>query len=74
MEGLYDMIQHLEAVSHLSQDPPDNPPITPSTTEHTGRPGHRRIEIDPDLLATAISLQGPTHLAGVFNCAPQTIH
>jgi hypothetical protein len=73
MESLNDMIQHLETASHLSRDPPDAPPIITSTSERTGRPGRPRIAIDPDLLATAINLRGPTHLAGIFNCAPRTI-
>ncbi|KAK1229293.1 hypothetical protein PQX77_007651 [Marasmius sp. AFHP31] len=40
---------------------------------YTGLPGRPRIEIEPELLETALRLRGPTRLADTFRCHPRTI-
>ncbi|PPQ99689.1 hypothetical protein CVT26_009115 [Gymnopilus dilepis] len=68
------MVTALEQARDQSNDVPDAPPIITSGLSYTGRRGRPRIEINPDLLATAIDLRGgPTSLATVFGCAPRTI-
>ena len=39
----------------------------------TGRPGRPRIEFNPDFLAEALDLRGPSHIAPVFHCSPMTV-
>jgi hypothetical protein len=67
------MIVCLDDAVHLSSDPPDAPPLQTSYLEHTGEAGRPRIQIAPGMLASALGLRGPTHLAPVFNCSSRTI-
>ena len=67
------MIQHLDASTTLSSDPPDAPPPETTCRIGTGRPGRPRIDIDPSILASAIELRGPTHLASVFGVSARTV-
>jgi hypothetical protein len=67
------MITHLDQASVASSDPPEAPPIQTTRTVHTGQPGRPRIEIDEHLLATALEMRGPTHLAPVFNVSARTV-
>ncbi|KAF7335893.1 hypothetical protein MSAN_02326300 [Mycena sanguinolenta] len=65
------MVQQLDEARHLSSDPPDAQHLVVSQRVSTG--GRPRLEIDPQFLAQAIQLRGPTHLASVFNCSSRTI-
>ena len=67
------MIRHLNASTTSSSDPPDVLP--PETTCHigTGRPGRPCIDIDSSILAPAIELRGPTHLASVFGVSAHMV-
>jgi hypothetical protein len=71
--SLHHMINCLDNASQLSSDPPDSPFAPTSTLVHTGLRGRPHIEINEDLLAVALDLHGPTHLAPIFNCHPRTI-
>ncbi|KAG1866077.1 heterokaryon incompatibility protein-domain-containing protein [Suillus subluteus] len=66
-------LDHLNDVACQSVDPPDAPPIQASYVVPTGRPGRPRIEIEPSILASAIALHGPTHLAAVFQVSARTM-
>ena len=72
--SLWSMITYLDNAVHLSSDPPDAPPLETSYLHHTGDPGWPSIQIPPRMLATALGLQGATHLAQVFDCSARTIH
>ncbi|KAG1861532.1 hypothetical protein DFJ58DRAFT_725713 [Suillus subalutaceus] len=72
--SLQSMIDHLDDAARQSVDPPDAPPIQASYVVQTGRPGHPHIEIEPSILAPAIELRGPTHLAAVFQVSARTVH
>jgi hypothetical protein len=67
------MIACLDDAVHLSSDPPDAPPLRTSYLVHTGEAGRPSIQIAPGMLASALGLRGPTHLAPVFNCSSRTI-
>lgn len=71
--SLQSMIDHLDDAARQSVDPPDAPPIQASYVVPTGRPGRPRIEIEPSILAPAIELRGPTHLAAVFQVSARTV-
>jgi hypothetical protein len=71
--NLASMITHLDAAAHDSADPPDSQVIETTHLAYSGRPGRPRIEIDPNLLGTALEMRGPTHLAPVFNASACTI-
>ena len=71
--SLHSMIQCLDDAVHLSSDPPDAPPLQTSFHVHTGNAGRPSIHIPPSILATALELRGPTHLASVFNCSARTV-
>ncbi|KAG1884563.1 hypothetical protein F4604DRAFT_1976750 [Suillus subluteus] len=66
-------LDHLDDAARQSVDPPDAPPIQASYVVLTGRPGRPRIEIEPSILAPAIELHGPTHLAAVFQVSARTV-
>lgn len=72
-DSVQSMISCLENATHQSSDPPDRPFPEISFLSHTGLPGRPRIDMDSDLLAAALELRGPTHLASIFNCHPRTI-
>ena len=64
------MITHLDHVATISSDPANAPIMQTTTPIHTGRPGCPWMEIDRDVLATALQMRGPSHLAPVFGvCA-----
>ena len=67
------MVERLAEASQRSADPPDELPMPIATLVHTGRPGRPRIHIDPNILAAALELRGPTHLAPVFGVSSRTI-
>jgi hypothetical protein len=67
------MVTALDQALHQSLDPPDGPSLVVSHRVMTGRPGRPRIEFDPDFLAEALDLRGPSHIAPVFHCSPMTV-
>ena len=50
------MISLLDHAAVLSADPPDAPHIQTTHTIHTGMPGRPHIQIDPDILSTALEM------------------
>lgn len=52
---------------------PDGPSLIISQRASTGKRGRPTVQIEPNFLAQALELQGPTHLASVFNCSSRTI-
>jgi hypothetical protein len=67
------MIARLDEAASVSADPPTGPAIETTYLAHTGHQGRPRIEINPDILATALEMRGPTQLASVFNTSARTI-
>ncbi|KAJ7692655.1 hypothetical protein B0H16DRAFT_1352730 [Mycena metata] len=65
------MVDCLDQARHLSSDPAPGPSIVVSTRVR-GR-GCPRVEIEPNFLAQALSLRGPTHLQSVFRCSARTV-
>ena len=68
-----EMVQCLDAAATASANPPDAPPPTLTEVIHTGRRGRPCVEIDPDLLETALGMRGPTEIARLFGCTPRTV-
>ncbi|KAG1752598.1 uncharacterized protein EDB91DRAFT_1243363 [Suillus paluster] len=56
-----------------SADEPDMVPIEVMSTVHTRQCGCPRIEINPDVLATALQFAGPTRLGALLGVAPCTV-
>ena len=67
------MIQYLDQVWHASSDPLEVPMIPFTQKVRTGRPGRSRIEVDPNLLSTALTLHPKTWIAQTASCSAQTI-
>lgn len=67
------MIAALNQACHRSSDPPDSSPLVVAQPVHTGRRGRPCIEIDPAVLSYALTLRGPSHLAGPFHCSSRTV-
>ena len=67
------MIAHLEQAATISSDPPDAPTIETTHIIHTGQRGRPRIEINRDILATALEMRGPALLADVFGTSARTV-
>lgn len=66
-------MSHLDHAILLSADPPDAPHIETTRIIRTGQPGRPRIEIDPDILETALEMRGPAGLAPVFGVSSRTV-
>jgi hypothetical protein len=71
--SLQSMIDHLDRAAVASADPPDGVTIETTFITHTGRPGRPRIDIDHDILSTALQMRGPTALAPVFGASSRTV-
>lgn len=67
------MLNALEQAEHISHDTPDGPPISVAHRVRSGGRGRPRIEIDEDILAQALELRGPTHLAEIFDCSARSV-
>ena len=67
------MIQYLDQARHASSDPLEVPVIPFAQKVQTGRPGRPRIEIDPNLLSTALTLRPKTRIAQTASCSARTI-
>lgn len=67
------MIASLDELSSTPRNLPQEV-ITPTSLSHTGRRGRPRIEVNPEILETALQLRGgPTSLAPVFDCSARTL-
>jgi hypothetical protein len=64
---------HLDQASQASSDPLEDPPIPLVRTIQTGRRGRPRVEIEPNLLSTALNLRAKTQVAKMANCSARTI-
>ena len=67
------MMKDLQEAKFVSADLPDADPIEPVTREYTGRPGHPRVIINPEVLETSYAMRGPTALGRVFNVSSQLV-
>jgi hypothetical protein len=67
------MISYLDQARHRSSDPFNGPTVTFSWRAPSGSRGRPRIEIDPDLLTTALALRPKTRIANTANCSARTI-
>jgi hypothetical protein len=67
------MIAYLDQAAVVISDPPDAPKVETTYLLRTRKRGRPRIEIDPDILSTALEMRGPTGLAPVFGTSPRTI-
>lgn len=72
-DSLNAMIADLDEGKDRSADEPDMAPIEVVSTIHTRRRGRPRIEIDPEVLATALQFAGPTRLGALLGVAPRTV-
>ena len=71
--SLQSMIHHLDQALTISSDPPNHPPIQTTHLVHTGERGRPRIEIDHDMLATALDMRRTGDLVDVFGVSARTI-
>jgi hypothetical protein len=67
------MTSHLDRARQASSDPLEDPPIPLVRTIQTGRRGRPRVEIEPNLLSTALNLRAKTQVAKMANCSARTI-
>jgi hypothetical protein len=67
------MTSYLDQARHASSDPLQVPMIPFAQTIRTGGRGRPRIEIDPNLLSTALELRPKTRIAKTANCSARTI-
>ena len=67
------MTLHLDQARHASSDPLVDPTIQFAYTIHTGRRGRPRIEVEPSLLSTALTLRPKTRIANTAMCSARTI-
>jgi hypothetical protein len=67
------MTSHLDQARQASSDPLEDTVIHFAKTVRTGRPGRPRVEIEPNLLSTALALRSKTQVAKTANCSARTI-
>ena len=67
------MTNHLDQARHASSDPLEEPPISFAHTVQTGRRGRPRIDIEPNLLSTALRLSSKTCIAETAQCSACTV-
>ncbi|KAJ7026509.1 hypothetical protein C8F04DRAFT_966327, partial [Mycena alexandri] len=68
---LADMVSALNAAHHELSDQPTAPTLVVTSQTSTG--GRPRVNIDPEILAEALLLRGPSHLQQVFGVSAQTV-
>src|SRR5277367_658962 len=73
LQSLQSMITHLDQAALTSADPPEVAHVETTHIVHSGHRGRPRIEIDRDILATAIEMRGPTNLAPTFGVSARTV-
>ena len=67
------MTNHLDQARQASSDPLEDPIIMFVHTVRTGRHGRPRVEIEPNLLSTALKLRAKTWIAKSAGCSARTI-
>ena len=67
------MTHHLDQAQQVSSDPLEDPVIEFVQTVRTGKRGRPRVEIEPSLLLTALTLRAKTQIAKTAGCSTQTI-
>jgi hypothetical protein len=67
------MTFHLDQARLASSDPLEEPAIQFVRSAGTGRRGRPRVEIEPNLLSTALTLRAKTQIAKTANCSARTI-
>ena len=67
------MTYHLDQARQASSDPLEDPAIVFVRTVRTGRRGRPRVEIEPNLLSTALKLRAKTRIANTAGCSARTI-
>ena len=67
------MTFHLDQARQASSDPLDGPAISFAHTVPTGRRGRPKVEIDPNILSTALTLRPKTQIANTAGCSARTI-
>jgi hypothetical protein len=67
------MISYLDQARNASSDPLEVPVIPFAWTACTGLPGRPRVEVEPYLLSTALSLRPKTRIAKTAKCSARTI-
>ena len=67
------VISALDAASNVSQDPISRPPLVLSWQGSTGRRGRPRKDCDPQFLAFAMDLRGPSGIAPVLGWSSKTV-
>lgn len=67
------MTYHLDQSRQASSDPLEDPVITFVHTVRTGRRGRPRVEIEPNLLFTALRLRAKTQIGKSAGCSARTV-
>lgn len=67
------MVELLDVAEGQSLDPPTEPAPSLSHLNHTGTPGRPRIEIEPGVLSTVLSIEPKTTLATILGCSARTV-
>jgi len=67
------MTFHLDQARQASSDPLEDPAIPFAYTVYTGRCGRPKVEVDPNLLLTALRLRPKTRIAKTARCSARTI-
>lgn len=67
------MTFHLDKARHASGDPLEDPTIPFAYTVQTGRRGRPRVEVEPNLLLTALTLCPKTRIAKTAKCSARTV-
>jgi hypothetical protein len=67
------MTGYLDRARQASSDPVEGPAIQFAQSIKTGKRGRPRVEIDPNLLSTALSLRSKTQVAKTASCSARTI-
>lgn len=67
------MVKLLDEAKDQSIDPPTAPPPPLSLLHHTGVAGRPRIEIDPTVLSSILSMKPKNSLARMVGCSARTV-
>ena len=67
------MVELLEVAEGQSLDPPTEPAPSLSHLNYTGTPGRPRIEIEPSVLSSILSIEPKTTLATILGCSARTV-
>lgn len=67
------MVELLDGAEGQSLDPPTEPTPSLSHLSYAGTPGRPRIEIEPGVLSTVLSIEPKTTLATILGCSARTV-